>query len=95
MKMSKPRYPWHGYIRTILKRFPNVSEKEKAAIEKVIEDLKAENETDVLNYADLYYFKKKYDTRGTAKALFVSYGTVLRWNRKLIERIAYQMGIMP
>ena len=27
--MSKPRYLWHGYIKSILKKYPKVSNKEK------------------------------------------------------------------
>lgn len=91
--MSNPHELWYGYIETILKRYPNIREREKKAIDKALEDLKAENAIDVLNFADLYYFKKKYDVRGTAKALYVVYDTALRWKRKLMKKVAINLKL--
>ena len=92
--MSKPRYLWHGYIKSILKKYPKVSNKEKKAVEDALSDFSMEGRTDLLDLSEILYFKKKKDMRGAAEILYISYGTAIRRNREILRKVAAYMGLM-
>ena len=92
--MSKPKYLWHAYVRAILKKYPNVSNKEKKAVEDAISEFSMAGKSHLLDLIEIYYFKEKCDMRGVAKALYVSESTPIRWNKEIMRKVAANLGLM-
>lgn len=87
--MSKPRYPWWGYVKNILRRYPNTPERE--AVDATIEEYQQNPER--LQVIDMVYFRKSHDMYGAAAACHVSYGAAKEWHGEFLRCVAQHLGL--
>ncbi len=87
--MSKPRELWWSYVKTVLRKYPKVPERE--AVDAAIEDFA--NRPDILLFIDLVYLRKTHEVAGAAAACHVSYGTAKRWHGDFLRCVAKHLGL--
>ena len=87
--MSKPRYPWWGYVKKVLRRYPNVLERE--AVDAAIKDFS--ERPDKLLLIDLIYLHKTHDMNGAASVCHISYGEAKRWHGEFLRCVAQHLGL--
>ena len=88
--MSSCRYGWWGYVKDMLRRYPNKNtESEKAAILKAIEETnKMDTGKDRLRVIELVYFKGTKTLAGAALDVHCSERQVLRYHGDFIRLVA-------
>lgn len=97
--MSKPRYYWHGYIKQILRHYPNCqTKKERAAVDKAIRA--TSTKPDAAERLELirvmYIDAEQTDLMRAAYTIpGVSYATAKRWHGDFCLAVAQSMGIAP
>ena len=89
--MSKPRYPWWSYVKAVVRRYPDNSEKERAAVAATIEEYS--KRPDMLQLIDLVYWRKLYTLPGAAAACAISYATARLWHREFMYCVAKHLGL--
>ena len=94
--MSKPRYPWWGYMREVLRRYPeNLTAGEVEAVRQTIEQTRqlpdGERRVAVI---DMVFFKKTHTLRGAALRIPCDYETAKRWQRAFMRMVAEKRGLM-
>lgn len=88
--MSRPKYPWWGYVREILRRYPDhTTEAEAAAVASAI----AQTEQMVdgqrrLAVIRMVFFRKTHTLHGAALEVSCSYATAKRWQQEFIRKVA-------
>ena len=87
--MSKPRAPWWGYVKNVLRKYPNIPE--RAAVAAAIEEYS--QQPDKLRFVDLIYFGKTHDMYGAAAACHISYGAAREWNGEFVRCVARHMDL--
>lgn len=88
--MSKPRYDWWGYVKGMLRRYPNrVNENERKAIELAIEHTKTlETGKDRMAVIEMVYFKKTHTLVGASMKVNCSERTAQRYHGDFIRTVA-------
>ena len=88
--VSKPRYPWWGYIREILKRYPNnLTKNEIDAVEKAIEQTRQRPDSQQrIRLIESVFFKGTHTLAGAAQLIPCDYGTAKRWQQQFIQTVA-------
>lgn len=88
--MSRPRYDWWGYVRRMLRRYPDKSTKsEKNAIEAAIAITEQMvNGQARLKVVDLALIKGTHTLAGAALAIPCSYETAKRYQQSFIMAVA-------
>lgn len=92
--MSKHRSAWWNYIKQILLRYPNISEKEKEAIDKTIAHFRETGKPEKIQFINLVYFKKITNVEGIQNYMFISNTTAIRWNGEIYRHIAMYLGLI-
>lgn len=92
--MSKARYPWWGYIKQILYRYPKCAEFEREAVEKAINRTKETNGgQERLDVISLVFFQKTHKLAGAAMQIPCGYETAKRWQGQFIREVAKNIGL--
>lgn len=101
--MSKPRYRWWGYIKSIIRSYPSLKGrqcqgtalKEQLAVEKAIEQTeRMENGRERLQVIDLVFFKQTHTLEGAALMVPCSYDTAQKYHAQFIKAVAKNFGLM-
>lgn len=102
--MKKLHYPWWGYVKEIVRKYPDrrdkkclkgVEEKERAAVLKAIDDAweRIDGATR-MRAIGMMHFAKTHTLTGTATEIGCDRSTVARWQRKFFEGVAKNMGLL-
>ena len=88
--MSRPKYPWWGYVREILRRYPDrTTEAEAAAVASAIVQTKQMPEGQCrLSVIRMVFFRKTHTLHGAALEVSCSYATAKRWQQEFIRKVA-------
>ena len=94
--MSRPKYPWWGYVREIARRYPDHrTEAEAAAVEYAI------NQTDQmpdgqrrLSVIGMVFFRKTHTLQGAALEVPCGYETAKRWQQAFLLLVAQKRGLL-
>ena len=90
--MSKNRFPWWGYIKQILYRYPRCADFERAAVAAALEETRVmESGEDRSKIIDLVFFKKTHKLAGAAMQIPCSYQTAKVWQQDFIRAVAAQI----
>lgn len=102
--MEKQHYPWWGYIREIVRKYPErkyrtdlegVEEKERNSVQKASE--KAWNDIDGSTRCKLIsmiHFNRTHTLTGAAQEIGCDRSTAARWQKKFFEDVAKNMGLL-
>lgn len=98
--MSKPRYPWWSYVKSMARRYPKLKrsagtineQRERDAVARAVEDLSAHPER--LRLISLVFWEGGLTLAGAASACFISYDTAALWHRDFLYSVARHYGLM-
>lgn len=87
--MSKPRYSWWGYAKSMIRRYPDKDlPNEKAAVEAAIEATKKlETGPDRLKIVKMVFWDRSHSLDGAALAVHVSERTAQRYHADFIREV--------
>lgn len=97
--MSRPQSRWWGYVRAIIRNYPNVRASnphgitlmEKQAVESAINHTATlNNGAERLRIVDMVFFRQTHQLAGAAMSIPCSYSTAKRWQREFIRQVAYE-----
>lgn len=88
--MSKPRYGWWGYVKGMIRRYPNhVNEDEYRAVRAAIEETERYIDgADRMRVVRMVLMKDTHTLHGAALAIPCSYDTVKKWQQQFIRCVA-------
>ena len=88
--MSRPKYPWWGYVREILRRYPDyTTEAEAAAVTSAIAQTgQMPDGQRRLSVIGMVFFRKTHTLHGAALEASCSYATAKRWQQAFIREVA-------
>ena len=88
--MSKPKKPWWGFIRNIIKTYPNNEQPEanEAVQEAVAYTLTLENGQDRMKVVELYLMKRTHTIHGAALKTYYSEAAVKKYSQQFIREVA-------
>ena len=95
--MSSPRYDWWGYVKKVIRRYPNCqTAAERAAVEKALNDLcstgrDAERKKALISL--IYGAKVRYNVPGAAATVHVSESTAKRWHQAFVKSVAANLNL--
>ena len=94
--MSRPKYPWWGYVREVLRRYPDrVTAGEAEAISRAIEQTKhIQGGERRLELIEMVFFRQTHTLRGAAMRIPCDYETAKRWQQQFIRLVAKARGLM-
>ena len=101
--MSKPRYRWWGYIKSIIRNYPalegrycqGTSLKERMAVQRSTEQTeRMENGKERLQVVDLVFFKQTHTLEGAAMMVPCHYETARHWHSDFIKLVAQNFGLL-
>lgn len=85
----KRRDPWWGYMKEILRRYPDVESFEKHAIDTALDHMAGQTDGESKIYLiRLVFFHKTHTLAGAACIIPVSYNTAKRWQQEFIRAVA-------
>lgn len=87
--MSKPRYDWWGYVKSMIRRYPNaVNENEKEAIERAINLTRdMDHGEERLRVIDLVFWKGTHKIPGAAMKIHYSERMAAQWHGDFIRLV--------
>ncbi len=88
--MSRPQYPWYPYIKNILRKYQNTTEREKTAIDEAL----AAADTESREIVHAVYISRTMSLRAAAQGMFLSYATAQRRATSVIRDIAHRLGLL-
>ena len=93
--MSKPRYRWWGYVKAMLRAYPkSVTEKERNAIEKAIEETeRLVDGADRMKVVELVFFKGTHKLAGAAMQVPCSIETAQKYHADFIRKVGVKFGL--
>lgn len=94
--MSKPREAWWGYVREMLRRYPQkTTHGELKAIQTAMEKTKAlPDGEERIAVVKMVFFDRTHTLYGAATNIPCSYETAKRWQRQFIREVAEKRGLM-
>lgn len=94
--MSRPKYPWWGYVREILRRYPDyTTEAEAAAVTSAIAQTGQMPEGQSrLAVIGMVFFRKTHTLQGAALEVPCGYETAKRWQRSFLMLVAQKRGLL-
>ena len=92
--MSKPRYRWWGYDKSMLRAYPEeVNEYERIAIETALSETKKMIDgAHRVKVIELVFFKDTHTLQGAALNIPCDYETAKRWQQQFIRLVAKSFG---
>lgn len=100
--MSKPRYRWWGYVKSMIRNYPSVQDKycqgntlkERQAVQKAIDETKhMENGRERLQVIELVFFRQTHTLEGAALMVPCHYKTAQKWHNDFIRLVASKYGL--
>lgn len=87
--MSKPRYRWWGYVKAMLRAYPErANDDERAAVSAAMEEIKTMPDgAERMKLVDLVFIRKTHQLAGAAMQIPCSYETAQRWHADFIRRV--------
>lgn len=101
--MSKPRYDWWGYIKAVIRRYPElkgrdvsgIALREKEAVEAAIAATeRMQNGRERLEVVDMVFWKKTHTLSGAALMVPCHYETARHWHSDFIKEVARKFGLL-
>lgn len=94
--MSNPRYDWWGYVKGMIRRYPNRNTaREREAVEKAIERTgEMPDGAARLALVKLVFWRGTHTLSGAAQKCCVSGRTARRWHTEFIRTVAGEFGLM-
>lgn len=102
--MKKQYYPWWGYVKSIVRKYPErkyrtdlkgVEEKERASVqsayEKAWDDIDGSTRCKAIG---MMHFHRTHTLTGAAQEIGCDRATAARWQRKFFEDVARNMGLL-
>lgn len=99
--MSKPRYRWWGYVKSMIRNYPAVQDKycqgntlkERMAVQRAIDETKRmENGKERLQVIELVFFRQTHTLEGAALMVPCHYKTAQKWHNDFIRLVASKYG---
>lgn len=100
--MSKPRYAWWGYVKDMIRKYPDrtgkdlsiTQQKEFEAVREALEETEALHEGKTrLEIIKLVFWDKSHTLVGAAEKEYCSYETAVNYHRQFIKLVAQKFGI--
>ena len=101
--MSRPRYYWWGYIKAVIRQYPELKDKEvsgvklreKEAVRAAIERTEAlANGSERIEFISMVFWKQTHTLAGAAMAIPCSERTARRWHTDFIKTVARNYGLL-
>ena len=102
--MKKQYYPWWGYVKHIVRKYPDirdkkdlkgVEERERDAVLNAIDTAWGSDQGSTQMMAiGMMHFHRTHTLTGAAQEIGCDRATVARWQRKFFEGVAKNMGLM-
>ena len=88
--MSKPRYSWWSYVKSMIRRYPDRdNDDELAAVRAAIEQTERMcGGFDRLKVVEMVLIKKTHTLTGAALQIPCGYETAKRWQQQFIRTVA-------
>ena len=98
--MSKPREPWWGYVKNVIRKYPEYKKQLRALKSQQITPGysktggrgKTQRKTEAIALRELPP-RDQHSMQGAAMVLHADYTTVLRWNRSFVYLVADNMKL--
>ena len=101
--MKKPVYRWWGYVRKIVRAYPDLKERELSFVDDILdrnavakaiaitmEQRDGEERMQLIRY--VYWNKKQHRVKDAAPRLHISEATAKRWHGTFIREVAKNRG---
>ena len=101
--MSKPRYRWWGYVKSMIRNYPAANGrydqgtglKERMAVQKAIDETEQmEDGKERMQVIDLVYFQRTHKLAGAAQMIPCSYETAQKWHAQFVKAVARNFGLL-
>lgn len=102
--MKKQYYPWWGYVKSIVRKYPEmrdkkglkgVEEKERDAVLNAIDTaLGSDQGSTQMMAIGMMHFTKTHTLTGVSQEIGCDRSTAARWQRKFFEVVAKNMGLL-
>ena len=93
--MSRTRYLWWGYAKNMLRHYPDVTDRERAAVEAALSEIRAlPDGQSRVRLVELIYFRRVNTLEGAAMALHCSARTARRWHADFVVRVGRNFGLL-
>lgn len=88
--MSKPRYGWWGYVKDMIRRYPDqCNDNERSAVRAAIEQTeRTSNGANRLKVIDMVFWKQTHTLEGAALQIPCHYETARHWHTDFIKAVA-------
>lgn len=88
--MSKPKYQWWGYVKSMIRRYPDeCTKEERVAVEAAIEQTgRARDGADRLRLIEMVLIQKSHTLSGAATEVPCSERTAQRYHADFIKVVA-------
>lgn len=95
MRKRKPRRLWIGYVRAILLNYPNVTDREREAVELAVAATCHEDSGETTRaIVEMVFFRKSHTLDGAAQAVHYSYSAVKRMQSRFLLSVGRNLGLL-
>lgn len=101
--MSKQRYDWWGYVKSLIRKYPEnrsselsgVALRNHEAVKKAVDDtIKMDGGADRLKVINMVHWERTRTLDGAALAVPCDGRTAYRWQRSFFEEVARNRGLL-
>lgn len=98
--MSKPRYHWWGYVRSMLWHYRDgardeTERREQSAVERALDQTASLPDGECrVRLVTMVFFDQTHTLTGAAAAIPCSYATAQRWQSQFIRSVAREYGLL-
>lgn len=102
--MKKQYYPWWGYIKSVIRKYPElrdkkdlkgVAERERDAVLNAIDEAYGRDQGSTqIRAIGMMHFSRTHTLTWAAKEIGCDRATAARWQRKFFEDVAKNMGLV-
>lgn len=95
--MSKPRELWWGYVKNVLRAYPDYRRggaKLRSAVERAMKETRnLPNGEWRCAIIEKVYFRESHTLVGAARCCHVSYGAAKEWHGEFVRLVAKHLGL--
>ena len=92
--MSRPKYPWWGYVREILRRYPDYNGRSRGRGGYDSRRGQMRRGQSRLAVIGMVFFRKTHTLQGAALEVPCGYETAKRWQRSFLMLVAQKRGLL-
>ena len=98
--MSRPRYIWWGYVKAMIRTYPQdregkTAQAEKKAVAEAIKETQGlSNGEDRMKLVNLVFIQQTHTLEGAAQKIPCSRRTARRWHTEFICAVAQKYGLL-